>query len=440
MSNPKRWFILSVVVGITLFVAVNSYAYSYRRCRGRNVVRGNVQTLQANQFDFPAGSAWRASLQSAVDAWNTAPATNFRYGLVFNAFADDDLGDGRNSVVHVPNLNNAAMVTRSRLSTCLWPFWRQEIRETDILVNTNPNIIWNTDTNPVPNSFGNSSTLDFVHELGHAFGLQHELNSMATMNPSPPVGGPIGALNEAHPHADDVLGNRAGYGTNGTADDLYASTYFRDSPGHSRTIDTTSTVSRGNPSNFLFTVGNRGTSNRTVQVSFFLSTDTNITTGDIQVGSTTLTLNAGVTQTLNAAVTVPLSVTPGFYTFGYIIDPTNVIAETNEGNNSVGHVDRTRVTSVSPPNACFTVTPTFGNAPLLVNLDASCSTDADGSIVDYSWTLGDGGLSFGPAPSYRYYSTGGFTIILTVTDNDGQTDTASSFVFVTCEDLISCPF
>jgi uncharacterized protein YegP (UPF0339 family) len=38
-----------------------------------------------------------------------------------------------------------------------------------------------------------------------------------------------------------------------------------------------------------------------------------------------------------------------------------------------------------PPEACFTVTPEGGQAPLQVFLDASCSTDPDGTIVSYEW-------------------------------------------------------
>ena len=39
-----------------------------------------------------------------------------------------------------------------------------------------------------------------------------------------------------------------------------------------------------------------------------------------------------------------------------------------------------------PPQANFTYTPSEGNAPLTVFVDASGSTDSDGSITDYQWS------------------------------------------------------
>ena len=62
-----------------------------------------------------------------------------------------------------------------------------------------------------------------------------------------------------------------------------------------------------------------------------------------------------------------------------------------------------------------------------VIFDGSGSTDSDGSIVNYSW---DNGLS-GVNPSLSYATAGMFTVTLTVTDNDGLTDTDSLQVNVT---------
>ncbi len=54
-----------------------------------------------------------------------------------------------------------------------------------------------------------------------------------------------------------------------------------------------------------------------------------------------------------------------------------------------------------------------------VQFDGSGSYDPDGSIVSYNWDFGDGTYGTGIAPAHDYASTGNFTVILTVIDNDG---------------------
>ena len=87
----------------------------------------------------------------------------------------------------------------------------------------------------------------------------------------------------------------------------------------------------------------------------------------------------------------------------------------------------------------MTVTPNFGNSPLTVSLNGSCSSDPDGTITQYRWDMGDGAVRFGQTASHVYFQEGNFQVRLTVTDNDGQTDDALDFVFVTCDDFILCP-
>lgn len=58
------------------------------------------------------------------------------------------------------------------------------------------------------------------------------------------------------------------------------------------------------------------------------------------------------------------------------------------------------------------------------------SSDADGTVVGWSWNFGDGGTSISQYPSYHYSSAGTYTITLTVTDNDGKTDITSQDVVV----------
>lgn len=71
------------------------------------------------------------------------------------------------------------------------------------------------------------------------------------------------------------------------------------------------------------------------------------------------------------------------------------------------------------PVASFTATPTSGKAPLTVSVDASASTDDDGTITDYAWDFGDGATDTGVTASHVFATAGSYVITLTVTDDGG---------------------
>ncbi|CAM3679135.1 PKD domain-containing protein [Nocardioides zeicaulis] len=84
-----------------------------------------------------------------------------------------------------------------------------------------------------------------------------------------------------------------------------------------------------------------------------------------------------------------------------------------------------QVTVVRPnvaPTADFTMTCTY----LVCDLDATTSSDSDGTVDDYAWDLGDGTHATGATLSHTYASPGTYTATLVVTDDDGATDDAST--------------
>ncbi len=105
----------------------------------------------------------------------------------------------------------------------------------------------------------------------------------------------------------------------------------------------------------------------------------------------------------------------------------------NEGASnavSIG-VDAIDPTINQPPNAVAGATPITGIGPLQVDFSSIGSDDLDGTVVSYVWDFGDGiGSSFLPNPSYTYNTPGDYTAILTVTDNDGYTDTDDVLITV----------
>ncbi len=82
------------------------------------------------------------------------------------------------------------------------------------------------------------------------------------------------------------------------------------------------------------------------------------------------------------------------------------------------------------PNASFSANPTSGNVPLEVTFDASNSSDSDGSIISYEWDFDDGSTSSKETVTHTYDSAGNYTVELSITDNDGATDSTSQSIDV----------
>jgi hypothetical protein len=64
----------------------------------------------------------------------------------------------------------------------------------------------------------------------------------------------------------------------------------------------------------------------------------------------------------------------------------------------------------------------------LITFNAGSSYDPDGSIVSYDWDFGDGTTDSGVIVSHSWSASGSYTVTLTVTDDDGVTDSVSSSV------------
>jgi gliding motility-associated-like protein len=83
----------------------------------------------------------------------------------------------------------------------------------------------------------------------------------------------------------------------------------------------------------------------------------------------------------------------------------------------------------SQVNADFSATPTSGCAPVFVQF-TDLSTSNVGNIVSWSWQLG-GNTSTAQNPGKAFISGGSYTICLTVTDNQGNTDTECKTNYLT---------
>lgn len=65
-----------------------------------------------------------------------------------------------------------------------------------------------------------------------------------------------------------------------------------------------------------------------------------------------------------------------------------------------------------------------------ITFNASGSYD-NGSIIEYLWNFGDGHFGAGEFPTHTYTTPGNYTVVLTVTDNDGGKATDETYITIT---------
>ena len=70
--------------------------------------------------------------------------------------------------------------------------------------------------------------------------------------------------------------------------------------------------------------------------------------------------------------------------------------------------------------------PYRGTVAAPLSFDGSASSDADGTIVSFDWTFGDGGAGSGARLMHVYGSAGVYTVLLTVTDDSGRRSNATT--------------
>lgn len=147
---------------------------------------------------------------------------------------------------------------------------------------------------------------------------------------------------------------------------------------------TPSTIQAGQSLTATSTVSNGGQeSSGNFTLSFYLSSDTTITTSDRLLGSLTLaSVAAGGQAPANGTFVVPANLPTGNYYIGAIADPDNQVAESNEGNNSKASGSRVKVTAAAtqPDLVILSVSgPVGGTAGQTVAVTATVKNQGTGS-------------------------------------------------------------
>jgi len=83
-----------------------------------------------------------------------------------------------------------------------------------------------------------------------------------------------------------------------------------------------------------------------------------------------------------------------------------------------------------PPTAVITADISEGAASLGVIFDGSDSHDADGFIVSYDWSFGDGSTASRVSPSHTFTEPATYTVTLIVTDDAGDTASTTTTINV----------
>jgi chitodextrinase len=122
---------------------------------------------------------------------------------------------------------------------------------------------------------------------------------------------------------------------------------------------------------------------------------------------------------------------------GYLTSPTFSIrfkggTETGDSSQDTWEIDCTllHTSGGSPPVANFSYTSESPYTGETITFNASTSFDSDGSIVNYNWDFGDQTNGTGLTTTHVYNDNGTYPVNLTVTDDQGLTDTVTKDVTV----------
>ena len=108
--------------------------------------------------------------------------------------------------------------------------------------------------------------------------------------------------------------------------------------------------------------------------------------------------------------------------------PGDYIVRVTVTDDRGGSATEARTVTVLAPNVAPVAAPQVQSVDLRATLDATASSDADGTIASYRWDHGDGSTSTGPTTTHTYAAAGTYTVTLTVTDNRGGTAVATRTV------------
>ncbi|HEY9421661.1 MAG TPA: hypothetical protein VIW92_09615 [Thermoanaerobaculia bacterium] len=333
MSRSKAIFGAVLLAG--LFSASHANAFTFSTCSGDPVLWEGPFAMVPNTFSMAPGGLRDASATNAINSW---------VGVIgmANMVSKSSTTTNGSSITNGDGQNDVAVVTRASIggnngltvmihSLC---FLSSSWEEADVMVASDLTFGPVQQDTLVPSS-GRST---FMHEFGHAHGLDHDqkFNNMRTPQPRPVVGGP-GETVDVLP--DDANGGRFLYPTGNSEVNLFASAQRRNSATDTILMNQTGSVTRcsagGGSLTLTSTVGNNGTVNVTQTERWWVSTNPGAFNGGILLFQwNNSTFNAGTVLTRQVTFKMP-ALPAGTYFLFHGVDTLKQVIETREDDNNV---------------------------------------------------------------------------------------------------------
>lgn len=359
-----RTLYLSVTLLLAGLAFSNSAsAYSYNTCLGEKLKwDSNSTTLRASSVSFPSG-AWFNALQTAINRFNNNPS-NFSYGLVSDA-GSVGRNNGQNEVwgSEDNDVLQGAPAIAYTWWTCYWFFGDHvEMDEVDVIFDYTSPWTWaSSESKSNLLRYGGSLRplqTTAMHEIGHGLKLNHvnsEYNVMGIDFEHIHVNGTTA---RAYLGEDSSDGAVFLYGTRSPARQDLGVVHWKYSgtsgeySDHTKTVlynnagtvlssfndggETRYRVNRGQQVRAEFTYENNGASTQSsVPVGIYVSTNNIVSTGDQRIGGTSLNLGRGNVFTTTTTVTIPNTLTVGQnYWLGAVVDENGALSEVAEFNNA----------------------------------------------------------------------------------------------------------
>jgi hypothetical protein len=355
-------------VGVCLIVAAASVAVPARawvttECNGSvRGIRSNV-TYKLNRCSIDFGSAREGLILYAMNEWNRVIGVHDRFSTTSGSSSCDiDTDDGVFDVAFVDpgQIDDNAGLTALSWEACVWPFpgfADGEVTDADVFIANNMPL---NSLDELDGTLGGRETA--IHEFGHVLGMDHVNDRMTIMCEFAGTCGKFGARdalsgtlfgNTESLLPDDVHFAARWHSSSGGAIEVGASAWTIVGLTYQRTHPTLQTfvACPGQAVSVSFSHGIKGKnhvpSTAAMPARIVLSGNAIISAADTTALSFSVFGNRGQFFTNTFPVTIP-TLPAGTYELGLVLDATNTVAETDEGNNTTRLNRRVTIPAVCP--------------------------------------------------------------------------------------------